>query len=279
MTEGNQPLRRGMPGVGRAIAVLCALVLGLGFAAPAFAEPGDDGGLDLNRYSKWTRPLLGVVVGLDPGHNGGNFADLRATSQRVSDGRGGFTPCDTLGTSTMGGYTEHELAYDVAQVLTERLEYLGATVVSTRTDNDSIGPCVDVRGRFAEDNDVDLLLSLHASSNQDRTRSGFHVAVADPALSPSQDGPSRQLAEAVVQGMGAAGLHPHPGVADGIAERADLATLNFARRPAVQVELGEMQNPADAELMTSEEGRLTYAEALAESVVLWHEGRDDADRN
>lgn len=271
------------------IALLCAFVLAIGLAAPVFASPGvgsgadqvDEDGLDLNRYSKWSRPLLDVVVALDPGHNGGNAENRQAIAQRVSDGRGEATACDTVGTRTHSGYAEHELTFDVAEVLSERLEYLGATVLFTRTDDTGVGPCVDLRGRFAEDNDVDLMLSLHASGGRttvfndgERAGPGFYVTVSDPALSASQADPSRELAEAVVTGLLEGGLPANQDVEEAIAGRDDLASLNFARRPAVRVNLGQMRDRTEAEFMESEEGRAAYAEALAQGVVLWH--RDDA---
>lgn len=294
MTEQDQRTTgRGGRSVRAAVAVLCAFVLAIGLAGPVFAQPGEDlpdeddatarSSLDLSRYSKWTRPLLGVVVGVDPGHNGGNILDLDAVSERVSDGRGGAGSCDTVGTSTASGYAEHELTFDVAQLLTERLQYLGATVVATRTDNDGVGPCVDVRGRFAEDNDVDVMLSLHAASSttsaavqgpgsQAELTPGFFVVVSDPALSPSQAEPTRDLAEAIVEGMTAEGLEPNSDIDEAIAGRDDLATLNFARRPAVRVYLGQMHHHDEAQFMESEDGRVIYAEALAQGVVLWSRG-------
>lgn len=271
-------------GLGLVLAVPAA------FAAPAAATPGssgttgpagpgyaapftDEDRLELSRHSKWSRPLLGLVIALDPGHNGGNFQDMARISERISDGRGGATACDSPGTSTHNGYREHEFTFAVAELLTEQLEYLGATVVSTREDDDGVGPCEDVRGRFAEDHDVDALLSLHAISSRDPEDTGFMVVVADPPLAPSQEESSRDLARAVADAMQAAGFESDPEADETLQGREDLASLNFARRPAVRVELGQMYNRTEAELMESEEGRVAYAEALAEGVLNWAAAR------
>jgi len=239
-------------------------------AAPAWSRDSDDDSrLELSGHSKWTRPLLGVVIGLDPGHNGGNVEDMARISERISDGRGGATACDTPGRSTHNGYREHEFTFEVAQLLTEQLEFLGATVVSTRDDDVGVGPCGDLRGRFAEDHDVDAMLSLHAISSREPEDTGFMVIVADPPVAASQEEPSRELAQSVADAMEVAGFEPSPEADDVVAGRADLAALNFARRPAVRVELGQMYHRAEAELMASEEGRIAYAEALAEGVLNW----------
>lgn len=264
----------------RILAIAGATVLGMSLAGPALAAPPWAASppavpdlLESSGHSKWTRPLLGVVVGLDPGHNGGNTGDMEGISQRIADGRGGATSCDRPGVSTSSGYAEHRFTFDVHELLTHRLQYLGATVVSTRSDNDGVGPCRDVRGRFAEDQDVDLLLSLHALSSQSPGNTGFAVVRADPALSNSQGEPSAELAEAMAAGMVAGGFEIDPERDEAVTTRDGVTTLNFARRPAVRVELGQMYNPAEAALMESEEGRAAYADALTEGVLIWANGR------
>ena len=268
--------------VRRVLAIASATVLGLTLAGPAAAAPpgadapltlpGQDR-LDWSGHTKWTRPLLGVVVGLDPGHNGGNSDEMARISQRIADGRGGANSCDRPGISTRSGYAEHQFTFDVHELLTQRLQYLGATVVTTRSDNDGVGPCRDVRGRFAEDHDVDLLLSLHALSSNSPGDTGFAVVVADPPLSDSQREPSAELAEAMAAGMFAGGFDIDPEKGEAVTARDGVTTLNFARRPAVRVELGQMYNLAEAEFMESEQGREAYADALAEGVLIWARGQ------
>ncbi len=263
-------------GVIRFFAVLLGTALAIGFAAPAMAT-GDDDDLFGDRFAKWNKPLDGLVVGLDPGHNGGNAAGTSALRQRVSDGRGGFKVCNTVGSTTASGYAEHEFNFEVSEEMSARLEALGATVVMTREDNDGVGPCVDVRGRFPEDQDVDIFLSVHANGSTDTDINGFFVMVADPPLSASQAEPSWVLAESVVEGMVDAGFEKNSALDEAIIARDDLATLNFARRPAVMVELAEMNNPGDAELIESKEGREAYAEALVRGITIWHNGGPQED--
>ena len=45
------------------------------------------------------------MVGIDPGHNGGNFSDPDFINKPVWNGRE-EEACDTTGTETDGGYTE-----------------------------------------------------------------------------------------------------------------------------------------------------------------------------
>ncbi len=90
------------------------------------------------------------VVVLDAGHNGGNAGHPSAINRQVPDGRGGTKACNTTGTATDAGYPEHAFAFDVTARVTSRLTAAGVRVVPTRTDDDGVGPCVDVRGRAGE---------------------------------------------------------------------------------------------------------------------------------
>ncbi len=220
------------------------------------------------------RPLVGVRIAIDPGHSDARPEDRTDLAQRVPDGRGGRSACDTVGNTTTSGYSEHEFTLDVATVMADELRRQGAIVLLTRSDDEGVGPCVDRRGTFAEDNDVELLLSLHANSSTDPDDAGFYAVVAAPPLSESQAEPSRTLADTMVQALVDGGFTPSEGDADSVVERDDLATLNFARRPAVLLELGEMRNAEDAARMESEEGRQAYAEALVDGVTTWLDSRD-----
>src|SRR5699024_9385818 len=140
-----------------ALGVLCTTLLILVLAVPASAQPRQPDRFEFGEYDKWDRPLQGLVIALDPRHNGGNSDAADVINQRISDGRGGWHVCDSVGNTTRGGYPAHELTFDVAERLADELEHLGAEVRSTRTNDVGAGPCVDVRGRFAEDNDADLM--------------------------------------------------------------------------------------------------------------------------
>jgi len=217
-------------------------------------------------------PLAGLTVAVDPGHNGANGANPLTVNAPVPDGRGGTKACNTVGASTDSGYPEHAFTWDVSGRLAAGLSELGATVVLTRPDDAGVGPCVDARGRSAQENDADVLVSVHANGTEDRRAHGFFVIVSDPPVHDAQGAPSVALAHELVTALGAAGFAPSSSVAadDGpIQRRADLATLNHAERPAVLLELGEMRNPDEAAVMESEEGRQRYADALVAGVAAW----------
>src|SRR6201990_1026473 len=79
-------------------------------------------------------PLAGKGVGIDPGHNGGNFSDPSFINAPVWNGRE-EEACDTTGTETDGGYTEARFNFNVAMYLRAFLIREGAKVVMTRRTN------------------------------------------------------------------------------------------------------------------------------------------------
>ena len=54
--------------------------------------------------------LAGMAVFLDPGHNGVYDSSI---NRQVQNGRGGTKQCNTTGTATNDGYSEHAFNWDV----------------------------------------------------------------------------------------------------------------------------------------------------------------------
>lgn len=218
-------------------------------------------------------PLQGLHVLLDPGHNGGNAANSRRINRQVPNGRGGTKACNTTGTASNSGFPEHELNWLVAQEMRAQLEAAGAKVSLTRDSDTGVGPCVDERGQAPQNVGADVALSLHANGSEGSGPHGFFVIMSSPALNEAQGAPSRALADAVVAEMSAAGFARSTAFPSGISQRSDIAGVNFAQRPMVMVEMGEMRNPGDAAQMQSEDGRKRYATALVSALERWAKNR------
>ena len=118
-------------------------------------------------------PLAGIVIAIDPGHNGGNAAHATQIARRVWIGNR-WKPCNKVGTTTVSGYSEHRFNFAVALRVKARLEALGATVYLTRPSDTGVGPCIDVRGRFGAKVHAQLTVSIHADGSSS-THRGFFV--------------------------------------------------------------------------------------------------------
>jgi N-acetylmuramoyl-L-alanine amidase len=208
--------------------------------------------------------IAGMIVFLDPGHNGANDASI---SRQVSDGRGGMKDCQTSGNSTPDGYQEHSFNWEVVLRIRSLLNQLGVRSALSRGNDNAPGPCVDERASMANAIQPNAIVSIDADGGPPSGR-GFHVNYSAPPLNQAQAGPAVQLARIMRDQLQASGIPPSNYVGqDGLYGRADLAGLNMAQYPAVLVELGNMKNPADDALITTDEGRQKYAAAVVNGIA------------
>ncbi len=208
-----------------------------------------------------------MVVVLDPGHNGGNARDRAAINRPVPAGRGRTKPCNTTGTATNAGYTEHAFTFDVARRVGQALSTHGIQVVYTRDTDDGVGPCVDRRAAIGNSAGAAAVVSIHADGSNAASATGFHVAYSAPPLNPAQGEPSTRLANTLRDGMRSAGFTPSNYIGSGgLSPRDDLAGLNLSERPAALVECGNMRNATEAAAMSTSDGRQRYADAIAAGI-------------
>ena len=76
--------------------------------------------------------IAGMVVFIDPGHNGSNDASI---TRQVPTGRGGTKDCQTSGTSTGSGYMEHTFTWDTALRVRAALNALGVRTAMSRAND------------------------------------------------------------------------------------------------------------------------------------------------
>jgi N-acetylmuramoyl-L-alanine amidase len=205
-----------------------------------------------------------AALAIDPGHNGGNASHPTAIGKLVPAG-GFLKACDTTGTAIPDGISEAAFTLDVARRLRRVLLSLGARVVMTRTTNDGVGPCVNERAAIGNRAHAAAAVSIHADGNLGAGNRGFHVI--EPGLLPGRTGPivrpSHRLALAIRAAMLARTAMPTSNYigARGISTRTDLGGLNLSKVPKVFVESGNMDDRADAGLLSR--GRFRAREALA----------------
>jgi N-acetylmuramoyl-L-alanine amidase len=208
--------------------------------------------------------IAGMIVFLDPGHNGANDASI---SRQVPTGRGGTKDCQASGTSTDDGYPEHTFTWDTTLRIRQELTALGVRTAMSRGDDTGLGPCVDERAAMANALHPNAIVSIHADGGPPTGR-GFHVNYSSPPLNQAQAGPSVQFAQTMRDQLAAAGLVPATYIgSNGLYPRADVTGLNLAQYPSVLVELGNMKNPADSEAMKTPEGRQKYADAVVRGIA------------
>jgi N-acetylmuramoyl-L-alanine amidase len=217
-------------------------------------------------------PQTRVVV-LDPGHNGGNAQHPEVINKQVPAGRGETKPCNTTGTATNAGFTEHAFTWDVAQRVGKALSAKGIRVVYTRDNDTGVGPCVNRRAAIGNEAVADAVVSIHADGSDSAGARGFHVAYSSPPVNAAQGQPSLSLAETLRDDLRSVGFPVSNYLgSDGLAPRDDLAGLNLSTRPAALIECGNMRNAAEAAQMTSPEGRQRYADAITVGILAYLTG-------
>jgi N-acetylmuramoyl-L-alanine amidase len=248
--------------------------------AGASASPGPGSGSgkqsqqgQAGQNASQSRPLAGKIVGIDPGHNGGNFSHPADMAKQIWNGRS-MEDCDTTGTETDAGYTEAQFTFRVARFLREDLLRAGARVVMTRHTNTGVGPCVDQRSRILNHGHAQVSIDIHGDGGPPNGR-GFAI------LLPVPDGPNnhvirssarfgRDLKHAFLAGTRMP-ISNYDGVS-GFQPRDDLAGLNLTTMPKVLIEVGNMRNATDAGMMISTSFQRHAARAMAAAIITFLKG-------
>jgi N-acetylmuramoyl-L-alanine amidase len=212
--------------------------------------------------------LSGIIIGIDPGHNGDSWSDPSFLNHLVWNGREMET-CDTTGTATGSGYTEAEFNWNVASYLTADLRLEGARIVLTRHTNDGVGPCVNTRAHIIDRARARVAIDIHADGGPPSGR-GFTILEPVPDrvnanVVKASDRFARILRSSFASGTGMP-ISTYDGV-DGLQPRDDLAGLNLTTVPKVLIECGNMRNATDARLLVTSSFQRRAAKAIAAAIV------------
>jgi N-acetylmuramoyl-L-alanine amidase len=213
-------------------------------------------------------PIAGRTVGIDPGHNGGNFTDPSYINRLIWNGREMET-CNTTGTATDAGYTEAQFNFNVASFLAADLRTQGARVVLTRHTNTGVGPCVNKRAHLIDASGAQVAIDIHADGGPP---GGRGVAILEPVADGINNriiAASERFGRMVLRQMETvAGMPPstYDGTG-GIVFRDDLAGLNLTTVPEILVESGNMRNATDAARLITPGFQRLEAHALDRAIL------------
>jgi N-acetylmuramoyl-L-alanine amidase len=262
--------RASRPGRRRVLAGLTAAGFALALPATASAAAAST----TRTEATGSKPLAGKIIGIDPGHNGLNWAHPAFVDRLVWNGRE-LEHCDTTGTQTAGGYTEARFNWNVAAYLRADLIRLGARVVLTRTSNHGVGPCVNTRARILDRARANVSIDIHADGGPPGGR-GFTI------LEPVADGRNDRVISSsfrLARDVHATMLrYTKMPISDyygynGYIVRNDLAGLNLTTMPKVLIECGNMRNAADAALLVRPAVQRGIAAAFTAAIVRFLAGR------
>jgi len=208
--------------------------------------------------------LTGKVIVLDPGHNLNNSSSINT---KVYAGNGVYKACDTTGTSTDAGYPEHAFTWDVANRAATILRAEGATVILTRPNDTSIGPCITVRAQIGNNARANAFVAIHADGGPAGGH-GFFVMQPppnNPNVNPGGAPQSRILATVMHDTFHAVtGLPYSTYIANGYyPDTTTTGTVNLSHGPVITIECLNMRNSGDAAIATDPTDRQSIAAGIA----------------
>ncbi len=218
-----------------------------------------------------TGPLSGKVIVIDPGHTGKYSNDINM--ENVYMYNAGWRPCAQGGSISVNKVRENTLAWKVAQVVIPQLLARGATVVETRIDDNSYGPCNNERAEIANREKANLLLSIHFDGVDNQSLHGFHVITSDVMLGGTKIEKASQAAAEIA----ATHLKQETALTPSnyafsdegpIVVHRELGALNgVAAAPAILVECANIRQADDAAYVESDAGQQTLGTALANAAT------------
>lgn len=237
------------------------LILTMLFSGLALAQEAPEATLPILTVAPTQEPspeptqnlrLEGIIIGIDPGHQGKANYDKEAVAPGSSEMKIKVAS-GTAGVSTR--IPEYQTDLEISLKLRDALVALGCTVYMTRETND-----VDIsnqeRAVMMNELGADLVLRLHCDGSEDSSVSGIGMFVRKTGDMAEE---SAAAAEVLLQSMCA-----YTGARErGVFKRDTYTGLNWSTVPCILVEMGFMSNPDEDVLLNTPE----YQDELVRGMV------------
>ena len=196
------------------------------------------------------------VICIDPGHQ--TKGDMSEEPVAPGSSEKKFkVSWGTQGVATK--IPEYELTLSASKVLKKDLEKMGFKVIMTRETND-VNITNSERAIFANDNNADLVIRIHADGSDDSSTTGasLHIPSQDSQYTSKIYPESNECAKLISSEMKQDGFK-----VNSIYQRSDLTGFNWSKVPVVLVEMGFMSNPEEDQKMAE----TSYQEKMMKSVA------------
>lgn len=202
-----------------------------------------------------TVDLTGKIICIDPGH--GSFTESK--TEKIAPNSSTKKAAYKAGTKGRNS-VEDTVNLAVGQLLKDKLTALGATVIMTRTDENSTMSNIE-RAQFANTNKADISVKLHADGTQE---GGSGMTMLVPGSGYIKDkqmlADSKRLGKAILKNAVA-----QTGARNrGTYTNSGMTGFNWSEVPVVLFEMGFMTNRKDEEKLNNPE----YQNKIAEGIKL-----------
>lgn len=198
--------------------------------------------------------LAGKIICIDASH--GKFTQNR--QEQIAENSDILKPAFSEGTKG-SQYIEDDITLAVANKLLEKLSALGATVIMTRTDENSTMSNVE-RTQYANNNNALVSIKLHADGTKE---GGTGMTMLIPGNQYIQDAKLLSDSEALANEILRYTLAQTGARNRGIYKTNQMSGLNWSKIPVVLFEMGFMTSVEDEMKLADS----SYQDSIAEGIV------------
>ncbi len=205
------------------------------------------------------KPLSGLVIGLDPGHQ------KKSNKEQEPVAPGSSETKKKVSSGTEGKYTgvaEHEVNLAVGLLLRDLLEDAGAKVVMTRTKAD-VNISNKERAELFNEKKVDLGIRLHCNGSTNASKKGAFMLVPGDKNYPYYS----ENVKAAKTILAAYGKATELSTERGITYPTDQTGFNWCTRPIVNIEMGHMTYESDDLKLVDQDFQKKMAKGIYNGVV------------
>lgn len=204
------------------------------------------------------------VICIDPGHQ--REGDM--SEEPIGPGSSEMKFKVSYGTQGVAtGIPEYEINLQASKILRTYLEKMGFKVIMTRETHD-VNITNSERAIFANENDADLVIRIHADGSENPETSGMSLQI------PAENGTyTKKIFKESNRCAAIMSLYlKNDGFKfNNIYERSDLTGFNWSEVPSVLVEMGFMSNAEEDQKLSQKEYQQKMMKTIANAIQTYFE--------
>ena len=241
-------------------------------AAVESTEPAKESGLPrvggtvpsaVKRIVNEQLPLLGVKIGIDPGHQARGNSEKETVAPNSSEKKAKVAS-GTSGVSTR--IPEYVTNLEISLKLRDALELMGAEVYMTRETHD-VNISNQERAKMMNAYGVDLVLRIHCDGSSSRSANGIALYCSrSNSIAEESERAAEAILPRVCESTGAK--------MNSIVSNDNYTGQNWSTVPCIMVECGFLSNPEEDKKLNDEDYQWKLAAGLTNGIIDYIAQRD-----